>query len=66
MRFFLPASSGGDMWIGMLNQDFSYCNNPATCQGLFTWVDGTVADAATAGHVGVGIMTSTKKKKKKR
>ncbi len=54
------------MWIGMLNQDFSYCNNPATCQGLFTWVDGTVADAATAGHVGVGIMTSTKKKKKKR
>ncbi len=43
------------MWVGMLNQDFSLCTNLASCQPLFTWIDGERTTAANSNHLGVSV-----------
>ncbi len=38
------------MWVGLLNDKFEKCNDKTDCEGKFTWIDGTPADAATTAH----------------
>ncbi len=55
-NLFLSVNTASEMWIGMLNQDFSLCIDLATCQPLFTWIDGERTTAANSNHLGVRML----------